>query len=88
MSDQKTVPNGLHDNEVERGNFKKPPLPYIPVNDEIGKKVKSDVRTFKVKLDGKTTFNLSVWAGGNPKGFLILVISALGYIKRSMLLEK
>ena len=41
MSDQKTVPNGLHENEVERGNFKKPLIPYIPVKDEIGEKVKS-----------------------------------------------
>ena len=60
MSDQKTVPKGLRENEVERGNFKKPPIPYIPVEDEIGEKVKHDSRTFKVKLDNKTTVNASV----------------------------
>ena len=85
MSDQKTVPKGLRENEVERGNFKKPPIPYIPVNDKIGEKVKSELRTFKVKLDEKTTVNASVWTGGNPEGFLIQVISALGYIERSKL---
>ena len=53
MSDQKTIPKGLRENEVERGNFKKPPIPYIPVNNKIGKKVKSELRTFKVKLDKK-----------------------------------
>ena len=36
MSDQKTVPKGLRENEVEWGNFKKPPIPYIPVDDKIG----------------------------------------------------
>ena len=36
MSDQKTVPKGLREHEVERGNFKKLPIPYIPVEDEIG----------------------------------------------------
>ena len=42
MSDQKTVPKGLREQEVERGNFKQPSIPYIPGEDEVGKKVKSD----------------------------------------------
>ena len=88
MSDQKTFPKGLRENEVERGNFKKPPIPYIPVNNEIGVKVKSKKQTFKVKLDDKTVVNASVWTGGNPEGFLINVISALGYIERSKLFKK
>ena len=66
MSDQKTVPKGLRGNKVECGNFKKPPVPYIPVDDEIGEKVKSEARTFKVMLDEKTTVNASIWTGGNP----------------------
>ena len=88
MSDQKSVPKGLRENEVERGIFKKPPIPYIPVEDEIGEKVKQDSRTLKVKLDDKTTVNAAVWTGGNPEGFLIHVTSALSYIKRSRLYEK
>ena len=68
MSNQKTVLKGLCENEVERGNFKKPPIPYIPVDDKIGKKVKHEARTFKVKIDDKTTVNASVWTGGNPEG--------------------
>ena len=73
---------------MEHGNFKKPPIPYIPVNDEIGKKVKSKARTFKVKIDDKSTVNASVWTGGNPEGFLIHVISALGYIEHSKLYDQ
>ena len=42
MSDQKTVPKGLLDQEVERGNCKKPPILHIPVEDEVGEKVEGD----------------------------------------------
>ena len=88
MSDQKTVPKGLRENKVERGNFKKLPIPYIPVNDEIGEKVKSKAQTFKVKIDDKAMVNASVWTGGNPEGFLIHVISAMGYIELGAALTK
>ena len=86
MSDQKTVPKGLRSQEVERGNCKPPPVPYIPVEDEVGDKVnKSENRTFKVKIDDKTNVNASVWTGGNSEQFLIHVISAMGYIERCKL---
>ena len=89
MSDQKTVPKGLCEQEVEWGHTKKLPIPYIPFNDEIGnKEVKSDARTFKVKIDNKTTVLASVWTGRNPEGFLIHVISAMNYIERSKLFEE
>ena len=39
------------------------------------------------RFDNKTTVNTSVWTGGNPEGFLIHVISAIGYIKHSKLFE-
>ena len=50
MSDQKTVLKGLCKQEVVQGHTKNPPIPYIPVEDEIGDKVKSDLRTFKIKM--------------------------------------
>ena len=49
--------------------------------------MKSEARTFKVKIDDKSTVNASVWTGGNSEGFLIHVISALGYNKRSKLYD-
>ena len=64
MSDQKAVPKGLCDQDFERGHTQKTPFPYIPLKDEIGDKVKADPRTFKVKVDGKTTANASVWISG------------------------
>ena len=60
MSDQKTVPKGLRQNKVERGNFRTPPIPYIPVDDKIGEKVKSDAQTFKVKIDNKSTVSATI----------------------------
>ena len=45
------------------------------------------MQTFKVKTDDKTTVNASVWTGGNPEGFLIHVISAIGYIEHIKLFE-
>ena len=59
MSDQKLVPKGLYDQEVEMGHTQKLPIPYIPLEDEIGDKVKADPCTFKVNdrqcisLDGQ-----------------------------------
>ena len=88
MSDQKTVPKGLRENEVERSYFKKLLIPYIPVDDKIGETVKSKAQTLKVKIDDKTAVDASVWTGGNPEGVLIHIISAMGYIERSRLYEK
>ena len=38
MSD-KSVSKGLKDFEVERGFTKRPPIPHIPIEDEVGKLV-------------------------------------------------
>ena len=41
MSEAKSVPKGLKDQEVEKGNVKKrPPIPYVPVVDEVQEAVK------------------------------------------------
>ena len=88
MSNQKMVPKGIREQEVERGHTKKPPIPYIPVDDKIGNKVKSDACTFKVKIDDKKTVRTSIWTGGNPKGFLIHVIHKMKYLERTKLFEE
>ena len=56
-TDLKTVPNGLHDEEAERGSPKRPPVPSIPVEDDIGEQVKKSTggaKRFKIKLSNKT----------------------------------
>ena len=88
MSNQNSIPKGLCSQEVKRGHIKKPPIPYIPVENEIGDGVKGEPHTFKVKINEKTTVNASIWTGRNLEGFLIHVISALNYCARNKLIKK
>jgi len=37
MSENKALPKGLRDEEVERGKIKRPPVPYIPPVDPNGR---------------------------------------------------
>jgi hypothetical protein len=55
MSD-KGIPKGLKDFEVERGFTKRPPIPYIPIEDEVGESVKkaSGASEYKLELLGGT----------------------------------
>ena len=88
MSNQKAIPKGLCNQENKRGHTKKPPIPYISIDDEIGDKVKGDPRTFKVKIDKKIKINASVWLRGSQEGFLVHVIGALNYCVRMNLFNK
>ena len=88
MSNQKVVPKGLHDWDVERGHTKKTPIPYISLEDEIGDKVRADPCMFKVKVNGKTTVDASVWIGGSQESFLIHIIGVLNYCDRTKLFAK
>ena len=88
MSDQTAIPKGLHDQEVKRGHTKKPPIPYIPLENKIGDKVKGDPRLFKVKTGNKMTVNASAWTCRNQDSFLINVIGALNYCIRTKLFDE
>ena len=72
--DLKSYPKGLCNQEVERGHTKKPQIPYILVEDKIGKKVKREPRILKVEIDDKTAVNASVWTGGGDESFLVHVM--------------
>ena len=50
MSD-KSVPKGLKNFEVERGFTKRPPIPYIHVEDEVGELVTKSSRASEYKLE-------------------------------------
>ena len=64
------------------------PIPYIPLEDEIGEKVKADPRNFKGKVNGKATVNATVWRGRNQESFLIHIIGTLNYCDRMKLFVK
>ena len=68
MSDNKWLPKGLRDEEVERGKIKRPPVPYIPTVNPIVDTVKSKsgTKTFKVSLpDGTIVYHALYYNGSN-----------------------
>ncbi len=77
MSEAKSVPKGLKDQEVEKGSVKKcPPIPYVPVVDEVHdavNKTTSKEGTFTIKLPDKTQFTVNIWDSSTPEAFLIHV---------------
>ena len=52
MSEDKALPKGLSDEEVERGKIKRPLVPHVPTRDPIGDSVKdaSGATNYKVSL--------------------------------------
>ena len=70
MSEVKSVPKGLKDQEVEKGNVKKhPPIPYEPVVDKVQEAVKGKDSTYTIKLKDKTQFTVTFGTQVCPKPF-------------------
>ena len=86
MSLAKAVPEGLKDQECEKGtNPKRPPIAYVPVIDEVQEKLaenNSEGRTFKISLANDTEFRAGVWFFGTPEQFLCHVKQALAALER------
>ena len=60
MSEDKALPKGLPEEEVERGKIKRPPVPYIPPVDPIRDSVesKSGTKNYKGSLpDGTIVYH-------------------------------
>ena len=59
MSAYKAVPEGLKNQEYEKGNCKKwPPIPYVPIVDEVQEAVaKGKEISYKIKVPNKTEFS-------------------------------
>ena len=83
MSD-KAVPKGLKDFEVERGYTRRPPIPYIPIQDEMSELLKktSGASEYKLELPGGTKVQHPLWESGNNEAFLNHVMSAMSYVTR------
>ena len=84
MSDDKVLPKDLKDEEAERGRIRRPPIPYIPLEDPIQESVEINPGTkwFKVTLPDGTTVYHKVYDGGANKVFIIHVKEVLSLIKR------
>ncbi len=85
MSMTKTASDGLKARECERIKLhEQPPVPYLPVRDEVQDEV-SKMRNMEIKTTIKkdTTLNFSVWQeNGTREGFLMHVQAVLDAIKK------
>ncbi len=89
MSTSKAVPEGLKNQEYEKGNRKKrPPIPYVPTVDEVQEAVnKGKEYSYKMKLPDKTEFSVPIWDTGTQEAFLIHVQQAKSACKRKGLFK-
>ena len=89
MSASKSVPEGLKNQECEKGNRKKrPPIPYVPLVNEVQEAVaKGKEYTYKIKLPDKTEFSVPIWDTGTQEAFLIHVQQAKSACKRKGLFQ-
>ncbi len=85
MSMTKTVPDGLKARECEQIKLRKPPpVPYVPVKDEVQDEVARMCNMeIKTTIEKDTTLNLPVWQeNGTREGFLMHVTAVLDTIKK------
>ena len=83
MSD-KSCPKGLKPFEVERGHTREPPIPYIPVADDVAEAVTktSGASGYKLDLPSGIKVTHALWENGNSEAFLKHVMAALSYVHK------
>jgi hypothetical protein len=83
MSD-KSCPKGLKPFEVERGHTREPPIPYIPVADDVAEAVTktSGASGYKLDLPSGIKVTHALWENGNSEAFLKHVMAALSYVQK------
>jgi ribosome biogenesis GTPase A len=89
MSASKSVPEGLKNQECEKGNRKNcPPIPYVPVVNEVQEAIaKGKEYSYKNKIPDKTEFSVPIWDTGTQEAFLIHVQQAKSACKRKGLFQ-
>ena len=80
----KSCPKGLKPFEVERCHTREPPIPYIPVADDVAEAVtkSSGVSEYKLELPSGIKVSHALWENGNAEAFLKHVISAMSYVAK------
>ena len=86
----KSCPKGLKEFAVERGYTKRPPIPHIPVEDDVASVVvkASEALEYKLELPGGTKVQQALWESGSVEAFLKHVMSAMSYITRKGYFEE
>jgi hypothetical protein len=85
MSMTKTVPDGLKARECEQIKLREPPpVPYVPVKDEVQDEVARMCNMeIKTTIEKDTMLNFPVWQeNGTLEGFLMHVTAVLDAIKK------
>ncbi len=84
MSMLKTVPDGLKARECKRIKLREPPpVPYVPVRDEVHEVARMRSMEIKTTLEKDTTLNFAVWQeNGTREAFLMHVTAVLDAIKK------
>ncbi len=85
MSMLKMVPDGLKARECERVKLREPPpVPYVPVKDEVQEEVaRMHSMEIKTMLEKDTTLNFTVWQeNGTREAFLMHLTVVLDAIKK------
>ena len=89
MSLSKAVPDGLKDQECERGRpRKRPPIPYVPTVDELQDSIVVQNRSLKLKLSDTTELRVPIYHAGSPESFLNHVQTALGTCEKLGLVKQ
>ena len=84
MSEDKALPKGLQEEDMEKGKTKWPPVPYIPPVDPIldAVKSKSGTKKSKVSLPDETIVYHAIYGNGSKKSFMIHVNKVIRFCKR------
>jgi len=83
MSEDKALPKGLQDEDVERGRIKRPLVLHIPLVDPILDAVEGRMSTknFKVTLHDGTTVHYAIHDNGSNEAFIMHVQEVLNFCK-------
>ena len=89
MGEDKALPKGLLDEDVERGRIKRPLVPYIPPVDPIQDVVesKSSTTNFKITLTDGTIVYHAIYENGLNEAFIIHMQEVLNFCKNKGFFE-
>ena len=85
MLDKSFPKQGLKAFEVERGHTRVPPIPYIPVEDDVAEaviKASGPSELYKLELPSKIKVSHALWESGNNEAFLKHVMAVMSYVDK------
>ena len=86
----KSCPKGLKPFEIERGHTREPPIPYIPVADDVAEAMikTSGASGYKLDLPSGIKVTHTLWENRNSEAFLKHVMAAMSYVAKKGYLKE